>query len=200
MILDDPRHGTVAGYNRIPCREACCRHAYASYRKVLEWDRLNGRRRIVEALGTRRRVQALSCIGWSQAYVARAAGFRPEHMPKMIRNDTIRADTAARIALVYDQLHMTLAPPGHSATYARNFADRRGWVPPLAWDDIDTDPAPHTAPELAAGRPETLESVLEDFEWLTYAGESPEKAAKRVGVELSTVRDYRTRQARRAAA
>jgi hypothetical protein len=69
---------------------------------------------------------------------------------------------------------------------------------PLAWDDIDHDEHPRIEHRAAKpGRPEVLTQILEDFDWLTSAGESPEKAAERVGVTLATIRDYRLRAARR---
>lgn len=137
----DPRHGTVAGYNRIPCRERCCKDAMAQYKVKRELDLMAGKSRIVPAIGTQRRVQALSCLGWSNAEVARRAGMHPEHLPRLVNHaETINRQTAARIAKVYDELSMKFPPSRtkqekQAITYARNVARRKGWLPPLAWDD-----------------------------------------------------------------
>ena len=54
------------------------------------------------------------------------------------------------IAALYDEL-WDQQPPTHTRaqrvgrSYALTVARRHGWLPPLAWDDIDTDPAPPTA-------------------------------------------------------
>jgi hypothetical protein len=59
----------------------------------------------------------------------------------------IRATTATKIASLYDAWSMTLPPDATSndrkaASYARTVATKHGWLPPLAWDDIDHDPEP----------------------------------------------------------
>jgi len=140
---NDPRHGTVAGYNRIPCRDDCCKLAMARYKKRHAWDRMNGRQRIVSTLGTRRRVQALNRLGWSNQVIAREAGVHPPNMTRLLnRSDTMTVTVAARIADVYERLSMTLPPPSQAVANVRNRARRLGYPPPLAWDDIDNDPEP----------------------------------------------------------
>ena len=144
--LEDQRHGTVAGYNRIPCRDECCRLAIARYKKRLVWDRMNGRDRIVSALGTRRRVQALNRLGWSNQRIAAEANIARTNITRLLyRSDTITATTAARFAEVYERLSMSLPAPSQPVANVRNRAERMGWPPPLAWDDIDNDPEPPTA-------------------------------------------------------
>jgi hypothetical protein len=142
---DDPRHGTVAGYNRIPCRDECCRKAMSKYKQNWHLDQMRGKSRIVPALGMQRRIQALSALGWSTAEVARRAGMHPEHLPRMMRVDTVTRATHERIDKVYRELSMRL-PTEHPQAIAvvRNRARRNGWPPPLAWDNIDNpDERPH---------------------------------------------------------
>jgi hypothetical protein len=56
-------------------------------------------------------------------------------------------DTAVRITAMYDEL-WDRPPPAASKqqrgaqTVAKRLALRNGWPAPLAWDDIDNDPAP----------------------------------------------------------
>lgn len=139
--MTDPRHGTVAGYNRIPCREACCRKAMATYKQLWHLDQMRGADRLIPAIGAQRRVQALACLGWPNAEVARRAGMHPEHLPRIVlRAAMINRKTHDRIAAAYEQMSMTL-PTGNAQVIAatRNRAARNGWLPPLAWDDIDRD-------------------------------------------------------------
>ncbi len=60
-------------------------------------------------------------------------------------SDSVTAQTAQDVSDLYEQL-WNLRPPQSTddqraaADAARAFAAVRGWLPPLAWDDIDTDP------------------------------------------------------------
>ncbi len=164
---DDPRHGTIAGYNRIPCRETCCKKAMAKYKANRELDLIAGKVRIVPAIGTQRRLQALAVLGWSNASVARRMGMHPEHMPRLIANAvTINAKTAERATAVYRELSMRI-PVGttrqekQSITCARTRANRNGWLPPLAWDDetID-DPGARPRHKVKAPRKTDLDPVV----------------------------------------
>lgn len=152
MDPDDPRHGTTNGYRK-GCRDACCRAAAAAARAaerkrryLLRTDYLS-----VPPLGTHRRIQALVALGWSLAEISRRAGYDRSHVPLILtRHGPLQARTVERIAKVYDTLSMQLpeektGPQRHAASKARNLARRNGWPPPLAWDDIDNDPAPATA-------------------------------------------------------
>jgi DNA-binding NarL/FixJ family response regulator len=62
-------------------------------------------------------------------------------------SDSVTAQTAQDVSALYEQL-WNLRPPQSTddqrtaANAARTFAAERGWLPPLAWDDIDTDPDP----------------------------------------------------------
>lgn len=155
MIADDPRHGSVTGYNRIPCRETCCKRAMATYKARWAWDRLNGKRRIISSVGSQRRIEALAWLGWSRQALAERLEVQAANVSQWMRNDTITADLAARIALLYDDLCMTV-PTGNPQAIAnvRNQARARGARPPLAWDDIDDpDERPSCGVRSDWGRP-----------------------------------------------
>lgn len=143
MTAEDTRHGTVAGYNRIPCRDECCRLAMARYKKRWAWDRDNGRQRITSTRGTRRRIEALNWLGWSRAAIAEHMGMHATNMTRLLTAPTMTTALAQRFADCYDDLSMTL-PTGNPQAIAavRNRARRHGYAPPLAWDDIDHDDAP----------------------------------------------------------
>jgi hypothetical protein len=51
------------------------------------------------------------------------------------KSSRVHRGTAGQVARVYDELAMTPGP----STRARDAAARRGWVPPLAWDDDEID-------------------------------------------------------------
>lgn len=133
MLPDDPRHGTTAGYSA-GCRNDCCRAANTRYDKGRRLDALRGTPRTTDSSGTRRRVQALHCMGWSLQMIADRAGYNsPQALNQVTQRDRVTTATAARIASVYDDLCMT---PGPSRA-SRQRAQRMGYLPPLAWDDID---------------------------------------------------------------
>lgn len=91
---------------------------------------------VVDPAGTRRRVQALAVLGWSVAWQARQIGMFPTDLHTVARADGgVTARTASRIRDLYEQ-HWNVTPPASQPTsVTRNAAVRRGWLPPMAWDD-----------------------------------------------------------------
>jgi hypothetical protein len=154
MTPEDPRHGTNAGYGA-GCRDACCRRGHAAARKAMR-DRLYLERRdslMVDGTGTRRRIEALMALGWSCRQLDEHLGRRPSYVYKVLSHgNDLHLTTAREIAALYDRLCMTIpdtSTPERDRIVTRNrrLAARSGYVVPLAWDDIDTDPAPrHHAP------------------------------------------------------
>lgn len=114
------------------------REANRSYRKHRY---INGRGTTVDATGTQRRLQALYALGWTWDQLgARLGGHKNRaHRIANGRHCTDRGiyiDTAQRVAALYDDLCMT-RPEGWIADRARARAERLGYAPPLAWDNID---------------------------------------------------------------
>lgn len=123
------RCGSDAGYNA-GCRCEACRAAHAANHR-----RLRARPcPTVDATGTRRRVQALACLGWSAAELSRSLGRNRSYLAKAIDRDRVHPTTAAAVEALYDRLSMTWCT---TPTAARTAATARaaGWVPPLAWDE-----------------------------------------------------------------
>lgn len=144
MSPDDPRHGTTAGHyaHRKDGETAClpCVAAKTRYEKV----RSVYGNRMVPALGTRRRIQALKTLGHSGADIGARLGVTYQAVHKL-ENSTathVFAATAVSVARAYEEMCMT-QPTGYHATRIRNQAARNGYAPPLAWDCIDTDLAPN---------------------------------------------------------
>lgn len=87
----------------------------------------------VPAVGSRRRLWALACLGWTVNGLAARLGM-PARSVVWIRTpgrEQVHRDTAARIAALYDELSMTPGP----STLAAQRARAAGAHPPLAWDD-----------------------------------------------------------------
>lgn len=145
---NDPRHGTKAGYEA-GCRDTCCRKAQARY--INQW-RMTGPRSI-DITGTRRRVEALATLGWSMAELSTMLGHERTYLRKLItlnKSGEIYKTTAERIDALYQRLCMVRATDTDKHTLGwngcrertRRWALKRGYAPPLAWDDIDNDTEP----------------------------------------------------------
>jgi transcriptional regulator with XRE-family HTH domain len=112
------------------------------------------------AAGTRRRIQALVAIGWSQARIARRLRMSPGNVGALLRRDQVTAGTAIAVRALYGALWNQQPPEiGQrekiAAARARNYARARGWPPPLAWDDDQID-LPDGKPAAGWRRPEAL--------------------------------------------
>lgn len=196
---DDPRHGTTAGWHAhqkhgVPsCRP--CRRAIAGYQAARIRDANYGRSRSVDATGTRRRIQALVANGYTFKDIGAELGVAHDVARQIAQHRKwVRRETAERVAEVYERLAMKPLTDNQSSRYARTVAARHGWVPPLAWDDIDNDPEPNLPADRLATHGRPVEEVLEEFDFLVkHGGESPEVAAQRLGYSLRTVIDNRNR-------
>lgn len=125
----------------------------------------------VPPLGTLRRVQALAAIGWSIAEQARRLDMPRLRLDRLDQREYVQARTARAIDALFRELCMT---PGPSKR-ARLAAERRGWLPPLAWDDIDADEQPGGEVEADDyGR-------LDEFEHLRSLGVSEFHALQQIG-------------------
>lgn len=195
MSPDDPRHGTNAGASahwkdgERPCDP--CREAGSRRRKLNRLRSYSGQPGTVPFRGTLRRLRALRALGWSNAQIAaRTPGVSARTLDGVGRGPWVHRDTADAIAAVYEELCMTFPPPSRVASYNRTMAKKFGWAPPLAWDDIDRDPAPvvvdedrqtrriHTAGQRLA------HEVAEEYEAFRAMGMSKRDIARRLGLSL----------------
>ncbi|MGZ0069289.1 hypothetical protein [Microbacterium arborescens] len=105
----------------------------------------------IDGRGVRRRLQALQTRGWTTSDLARQMISHPATVDRLLTADRVTIATHDRVAATFDRLWDQL-PVAHTDAKQREIDDTRrraaeaGWVPPLAWDDIDTDDAP-AAPE-----------------------------------------------------
>jgi hypothetical protein len=133
-------HGKASTYNDRGCRCGECRAAHARSRAMQRKRTYlrHGSPALVSTLGAKRRVQALQAIGWSMNMLETRLGRSRSYLSALMTRDSMTPATFEAIADLYDQLSMT---PGTSRR-AIGDAKRGGFVPPLAWDDIDNDEAP----------------------------------------------------------
>ena len=147
---------------------------------------------MVDATGTRRRLQALAAIGHSSRRISAATGIAETNVRRIRRGGqpSVAAKTAAIVRDYYD--HVSARPAEQPDIRLINHARRHGWPAPMCWDDID-DPAatPSSAP---AGR---HGSTVEDIAWCIEAGETnPEAIAGRVGITTKSLREVLRRAGR----
>jgi hypothetical protein len=103
--------------------------------------------RQVDSTGTRRRLQALVAIGYSLRALAKHLGVRTTDVGRLLIQQRVLARTAWAVDDLYHELWDVIPPVTTDAERravreARALAQERRWLPPLAWDDIDNDPAP----------------------------------------------------------
>lgn len=98
----------------------------------------------VSAKGARRRIQALACLGWSTAALAKELpGTSYRHIMKIREGDLLEINrtTHDKFVYLYNLLDGTRLR-GRYPDMVRKMALEKGWAPPLAWDDIDKDQKP----------------------------------------------------------
>lgn len=122
------------------------------------------------ALGAQRRIQALIIQGWSRARLARELHVEEKTLVALLDARRTRPKVHEAVAGMFTRLWDAPPPQATEAARAecaaaRTEAQARGWMPPLAWDDIDTD----KAPALTVVEPEHIDPVAVE---LAMAGEN----------------------------
>lgn len=172
--------GRLAGYNRgdRPQNRILATSAARILAIRPDLDNLAGSA-LIDGAPSGRRLRALAALGWTNTEMGRRIGVTVTNFgPLIAGTGKIQAATARRIAALYDELHMTPAPDSPGATRARNRAAAAGWLPPLAWDDIDTGDLPEPEPK----RDGRVRCYCDDVEHLLYSGESADMIAARLGI------------------
>lgn len=95
---------------------------------------------VIDGSGSRRRLQALVTVGWSQAKLADRLDWTPGSFGTLIRSEQVTAGTARKVRVLYAELWDQAPPEGDhrnkiAASRARNYAAGHRWLPPQAWDD-----------------------------------------------------------------
>lgn len=191
-------HTTTTAW-KVGCVCPQSRERFARYWKRYRYDRARGRRRLVDATGTRRRLQALSALGWSMDAVAPYFGVGLAAVHKWRIAEQVNTTTAERVRAVYDHLSLTQGPSRRSQLNAA----RMGWPPPLAWDDDSIDnPDAGPAEGWRRTRQDDLRAAREDRERrsaeirrLNSLGLTAGLIAQRMGVSDRTVVRHRRKEA-----
>lgn len=101
----------------------------------------------VRALGTIRRLQALHAIGWSTPTLAALLGRTPRNLRLTMARERVTVATDRAVAELFEDLWDRRPDTADLLAEAtRAEALMRGWVPPLGWDDIDSDETPPVVP------------------------------------------------------
>lgn len=180
MSPDDPRHGSTKGY-RAGCSERCCREAQNAYeRRRRKHRQVYGTELKVDATGTRRRIHALMALGHNSKTIAEACGWTTgEAVLEVSRRSWVQVKTAKTLAAAFEELGMVV---GASAETRRR-AQRQGWLPPLAWDNIDDpDEKPSIGRDINPGGGLPWRELLAEYEFFTGTGMSEQYALERLGV------------------
>lgn len=100
---------------------------------------------LVPATGTTRRLQALVATGQTQTTLAELLGRTVGNLSPIVNGhrDRVTVATHDAVKVLFDAL-WNQHPEGPAHDAARRIAKRHRWLPPLAWDDPDTDPEPPT--------------------------------------------------------
>lgn len=167
-----------------------CRLMINAYQRAIMRNKRLGRSARIPKLGTLRRLEALARLGYGWTYVARRLGTSKGNLEKIkYKHKWVTQDLAARVDALYRELEHTPAntealPPHQKVTRAK--ATRRGWAPPAAWDDIDSDA---TATGVAPAKPKyaDLADRLDEVAWLKSFGLTNEQIAKQMGVTEGTL-------------
>ncbi|MFE4915881.1 hypothetical protein ACFRCX_30725 [Streptomyces sp. NPDC056652] len=91
----------------------------------------------VSSVGAVRRIRALYALGHYQYQIAELSGLSRDFVSDLAAGQwaALSVDRDRAVRRAYDQLAMTVG----TSWKTRRWAERKGWVPPLAWDDDAID-------------------------------------------------------------
>ncbi|MEU5593062.1 hypothetical protein [Streptomyces sp. NPDC020298] len=142
-------------------------------------------RGLVDATGTRRRLQALMVLGYTLPGIAGQVGVSYFSLQQTATGvwTCVRRSTAEKVAALYRRTGLVPAAASRTAEQARNWALENGWFGPMAWADID-DPACEPEPDEPVA-PQHLHA--EDVAELAAQGLNDEQIGRRLEVSARTV-------------
>ncbi len=161
--------------------------------QILAADITTGTAGTRPAFGARRRLQALAVIGWTTHEMSTRTGVAETTIAAIQRGETatISATRHATVLALWSQLSGTPGP----SSIARARAVRRGWAPPLAWDDPDDPLEVAWTPDGPAGARShgggvaNVDSLTDCAAWgLTIAETAQRLGVTRDGVENGIAR------------
>lgn len=114
----------------------------------------------VTARGVQRRIRALAARGWTLDEIARRLEWTDARRENIHNVERVHAWVHQTLSALYEEIWNTEPPAATLAECAirdRTIrrAQRMGWAPPMAWDDIDND----EAPEAVEADPDLVDEV-----------------------------------------
>ena len=145
----------------------------------------------VDAVGTMRRLRALAAIGHRRCDVNTRLGLDRSGLSHVVsgQHPRISAKRARDVATLFEELWEIPGP----CDATRRMAARKGWLPPMAWTDIDD---PNEVPDLSEPRVRSAELIRELEEIIGIR--SDDLIAKELGIETDSVKRERSRMNARA--
>lgn len=147
---------------------------------------------VVDATGTKRRLQALMTVGWPAGHLGSLLNLHPVHVRGLHRQSKVYATTAHAMAVTYNRLWDK--NPEHYgvskmvANRSRSYGRANGWPPPAAWDDDALDD-PTQGPDLGnAATVKLAEYRRSEIEFLNSFGVSEHEIAQRLDMHVTSVR------------
>lgn len=116
------------------CRNFGARYSAAIVRADI-WSATTGR---ASSVGSRRRLRALQCMGWTNEAIAAETGISFVTLASIQRGSV--AKVQARLFHPIRDAYDRLAEVDGGSRQAKIRAAKRHYLPPAAWDDPDTDP------------------------------------------------------------
>jgi transcriptional regulator with XRE-family HTH domain len=153
---------------------------------------------VPSARGAQRRLRALAAISWSPQAIEQETGLSALLVSSVLESHrNLSPDLAETIAAAYDRLWDCDPPVATSnqlqaAETARSLAARKGWAPPLAWDDDQLD-IPEGRPSLGWRRRNRTSrraiDLVEDAEFVRERGGYHDAGIAQVAMRLGVSRD-----------
>ncbi|SDD60675.1 hypothetical protein SAMN04488581_2650 [Mycolicibacterium neoaurum] len=153
------------------------RHVRAFTAKIIQDIPLDGGSGLVPAIGLRRRIEALAVNGWSQAECARRIGVKRWLLWQWANGERVQLRNARLVYKLFDDLCMKQGPSQRT----RRLAIEAGWLPPLAWDDIDD---PNETPVLTEQPATFLDRYLDMRDTLQL---TDPQIAERMGIKFESL-------------
>src|SRR3954454_2047010 len=113
------RHGDHTAYDVDQCRCPEARADHARYERARYFDQVTGRPRLIPAVGTKRRVEALMALGWPVDDLAHQLGYTDGQSVRKFRAARwVHRRQADRVAALYDRLADRPGPSARSRASA----------------------------------------------------------------------------------
>jgi len=168
------RHGTDDAYMNAHCRCPDAREDHRVQRKRRKLRLLETGPSLRSGIGTARRLQALSAIGYGIGLLSAELGMSRAHVAKLRRaGHPVTRDTHGKVCAFYNRA-WNVSPPQFTriqrsgVTRTRRYAATKGWLPPIALDDdliedADYDPRQLLIPDHGKGNGSQVADKCVDY-------------------------------------